>query len=253
MKQSIISVKGVLSRLAAGKKGLSVYPPVAMIAHRGYSHAFVENTQQAFIGAAKNGSAGVETDVRISKDGVLVLMHDSVACYADGTRLCVAEHSYAELAAKPLLNKKNQEAAYICSFKRYLELCREYGLLCFIELKGSFSDEKIKETFTMAGEVYDLSMCSLQSFQMDNLVRARTMFPMLNVMLTYGMNNKGYSECLEHNFDIDADYKCVSKKMIADFHARGLKVGLWTVNTINALHYCRSLQADYIESDIFGG
>lgn len=36
-----------------------------MIGHRGFSSKHLENTAEAFIAAAKHGSGGVETDVRI--------------------------------------------------------------------------------------------------------------------------------------------------------------------------------------------
>ena len=40
-----------------------------MIAHRGYSFKYYENTESAFIGAGEHGAGGAETDVRITKDG----------------------------------------------------------------------------------------------------------------------------------------------------------------------------------------
>jgi glycerophosphoryl diester phosphodiesterase len=45
------------------------------IAHRGYKAAFPENTMGAFEGAVKVGAHAIETDIHISKDGVIVLSH----------------------------------------------------------------------------------------------------------------------------------------------------------------------------------
>lgn len=64
-----------------------------VLAHRGYHAEFVENTMAAFQAAAKLGVDGIETDVRLSRDGVPILFHDRVA--ADGRP--VAEHSHEEL------------------------------------------------------------------------------------------------------------------------------------------------------------
>jgi glycerophosphoryl diester phosphodiesterase len=47
------------------------------IAHRGYSAAFPENTMAAFLGAVEVGAQAIETDVHLSKDGVVVLSHVS--------------------------------------------------------------------------------------------------------------------------------------------------------------------------------
>ncbi|SCY64372.1 glycerophosphoryl diester phosphodiesterase [Nitrosospira sp. Nl5] len=49
-----------------------------VIAHRGYHVAVPENTMAAFDAAVTVGVNGIETDVRISRDGLPVLVHDRV-------------------------------------------------------------------------------------------------------------------------------------------------------------------------------
>lgn len=45
------------------------------IAHRGYKAKHPENTMGAFKGAVDVGANAIETDVHLSKDGVVVLSH----------------------------------------------------------------------------------------------------------------------------------------------------------------------------------
>jgi phosphatidylglycerol phospholipase C len=45
------------------------------IGHRGYRAAFPENTMASFRGAVDIGAHAIETDVHLSKDGVVVLSH----------------------------------------------------------------------------------------------------------------------------------------------------------------------------------
>lgn len=45
------------------------------IAHRGYKAAHPENTMGAFRGAIDVGAHAIETDIHLSKDGVIVLSH----------------------------------------------------------------------------------------------------------------------------------------------------------------------------------
>lgn len=45
------------------------------ISHRGYKSAYPENTMAAFKGAAAVGTHALETDLHLSKDGVVVLSH----------------------------------------------------------------------------------------------------------------------------------------------------------------------------------
>lgn len=58
---------------------------VKVVAHRGASATHHENTLEAFRAAAEQGADGIELDVRLSADGVLVVHHD--AHLPDGTLL----------------------------------------------------------------------------------------------------------------------------------------------------------------------
>lgn len=224
---------------------------VCMIAHRGYSGSYPENTELAFEKAAEHGSGGAETDVRVTKDGVYVLSHNSDVVLEDGTELAVVEHTFAELTAQPLKNKKTKDKVYLCTFKRYLEIMKEHDMVCFIELKGDFDDNQVKDIFTIAEETYDLQKCILQSFSFDNLLKARALFPDLPLMLTYGADDTGYERCFEYNISIDADFKVMTKEMVQEFHDKGLEVGVWTANLYSVVCYSKDLGVDYIESDVY--
>jgi glycerophosphoryl diester phosphodiesterase len=60
----------------------AAFTPV-VIAHRGGAALAAENTEAAFRVAADAGSDAIETDVRLTRDGILVCVHD-----ADLWRLC---------------------------------------------------------------------------------------------------------------------------------------------------------------------
>ena len=47
-----------------------------IIAHRGASGLFPENTLASFEAAIKLGSDGIELDVHLTSDGVIVVHHD---------------------------------------------------------------------------------------------------------------------------------------------------------------------------------
>lgn len=253
LKTAIATAAGALTAGAAFHAvNKYIHKDICMIAHRGYSSKHPDNTEPAFLGAVKNGSGGIETDIRVTADGIFVANHNDDVVFKDGTSLLVAEATLAELTAKPIKSDKTKDDVYICTFERYLEICRDNNLICFIELKGEFTDEQINSVFTMAADIYDLKMCQLQSFEFENLVKAHEAFPDLKIMLTYG-NGMDYTQCLEYGFDIDADYKTLTKKMVKEFHDKGLKVGAWTANDIFSLNYCRAFGVDFIESDVFGG
>ena len=224
-----------------------------MIAHRGRSGYFPGNTALAFKKAAEHGSGGAETDIRRTADGVYVTCHDAEAVFADGSRAAVADTSFADLTVKPLRNGRTDDDVRLCTFREYLRIMRENGMICFVELKGEFTEDEVREIFALAAEEYELKKCILQSFSFENLIRARQLFPDLPLMWTYGTGESHWERCFEHGFSIDADRVVLTEEMIRAFHDRGLEVGVWTVNDRDELRKFRDLGVDYIESDVFGG
>lgn len=224
---------------------------VCFIAHRGYSGNYQENTEESFIKAVEAGFGGIETDVRVTADGVYVVNHDSDLILADGTSLEIVNHTYEELCAQSLKNRKTDTELYLCTFERYLEICRDGGVIAVLELKGSFNDDQINEIFTMYEDIYTLKMCQLQSFNFDNLVSAHEQYPELTIVYTCEEHDENVDKCLENGFNIAMDYAGIKQETIDMFHENGLKVDIWTINSKNGMKYCSSLGVDYIESDYF--
>jgi len=71
----------------------------AVVAHRGASAAAPENTLAALLRAAAMGARWVECDVRVSADGVAVVLHDDTLDRTTDGRGPVAARTAAELAA----------------------------------------------------------------------------------------------------------------------------------------------------------
>lgn len=224
---------------------------ICMIAHRGYSQKYPENTALAFEKAAEHGSGGAETDIRRTLDGVYVTSHDSEVIFEDKSTLIIEENTYEQLTQKPLKNKKTKDKVYLCTFERYLEIMRDNDMVCFVELKGAYTDEQVKEIFSLAEKTYCLEKCILQSFNFDNLLKAKEFFPNLPVMLTYGTNDTGYERCFEYGISIDANLNQLSEEMVEQFHERGLLVAAYTANNFMSLCYGKSFDIDFLESDVY--
>ena len=78
----------------APREGLSF----GLQAHRGLSARFPENTELAFREAAKvKLYRGMETDVQMTSDGVLVCMHDSTIDRTTNGTGYVSDYTFAEL------------------------------------------------------------------------------------------------------------------------------------------------------------
>lgn len=105
-------------------------------AHRGSSHKFSENTRAAYLQAIDEGADGIECDVHLSKDGIVVCHHDpTVDRTSDATGL-VAERTLAELKALDFTNvvpavipeQYGQENEQLLSLAELLELVDARGL-----------------------------------------------------------------------------------------------------------------------------
>lgn len=110
-------------------------------AHRGLSDKFPENTSLAFFEAAKIPVyKGMETDVAMTKDGVLVCMHDRKLDRTTNGTDSLSKYTMKELQELWIdggygWNEKYKETLRIPTFETYLEACKLGGFTPYVELK----------------------------------------------------------------------------------------------------------------------
>ncbi len=104
---------------------------IFVAAHRGWSDKYAENTMEAFRAAANLGVDQIETDVRLTKDGELVLFHDeTLERVTDGCGK-VIDHTLSELE-----KLKVKGAGRIPTLIEFLELFSHHTSLTLdMELK----------------------------------------------------------------------------------------------------------------------
>ncbi|MEO8164556.1 MAG: glycerophosphodiester phosphodiesterase [Betaproteobacteria bacterium] len=116
-----------------------LWPYPRIIAHRGGGLLAPENTLTA-IGVARNlGFTGVEFDVKLSCDGVPLLMHDDTLERTTNGSGAVAEMSYQEIAQLDAGSWFGNEfgGAPVPSFAAASALCRQAAVWANIEIKPS--------------------------------------------------------------------------------------------------------------------
>ncbi len=135
------------------------------IAHRGVHLGCTiagENSLEAVALARRAGFACIETDVRLSSDGELVVMHDETlnrtAALADGTPLPapvrVDEVPLGRLRSEYRLKARDPEARTgIPTLEEYLRACVEAHLLPFIELKLDGPTELVQRVLELADDI----------------------------------------------------------------------------------------------------
>ena len=86
-----------LLALAVATANLSAKAPGLLFAHRGGAHEFAENELPAFQASYEKGLRGFETDVRMTRDGHFVILHDDTLQRTHDAEGAVEHKTAAEL------------------------------------------------------------------------------------------------------------------------------------------------------------
>ena len=97
-----------------------------IIGHRGASAVAPENTMAAFAAAIAAGADGIEFDVRLSLDGVPVIIHDDNLQRTHGLRKRIADLTVKEL-----------RSVNVPSLRDLFELMAGNSLILYLEIKDS--------------------------------------------------------------------------------------------------------------------
>ncbi|KAI0143942.1 PLC-like phosphodiesterase [Hypoxylon sp. NC0597] len=90
------------------------------IAHRGYKVVAPENSMLAFRAAVEAGAHAIETDLHLSKDGVVVLSHDASLKRCFGEDSMVRDHDWSYLSTLRTLRKPAQPMPRLLDLLEYL-------------------------------------------------------------------------------------------------------------------------------------
>lgn len=121
---------------------LREYRPLS-VAHRGHSIAYPENTLEAYRKAIELGVEMIECDVNITRDGQLVMIHDSTLDRTTTGSGLVSAATWEELQHLDAGGKFKPEFAgvRIPSTEETLLLYKEAGISSCFEVKGANADE----------------------------------------------------------------------------------------------------------------
>lgn len=111
---------------------------IYVAAHRGWSTKYPENTLEAMKAAMDIGVDQLEIDVRITKDGELVLIHDATVDRTTNGTGKVCDFTLAELKELDASNNKGPEFAgvRIPTFIEFMELIKDHPTMTLdVELK----------------------------------------------------------------------------------------------------------------------
>lgn len=109
---------------------------LSVAAHRGDSYNEYENTMTAFAAAVAAGVDMIETDVRLTRDGVLVIMHDEKVDRTTNGCGAIADMTLDEVRALNAGDKNHPEK--VPTFSEFIEWAKDQPITLNIEIKEYF-------------------------------------------------------------------------------------------------------------------
>lgn len=205
-------------------------------AHRGASGYYPENTMVAFEKAMEMGCTGFETDVQVTKDGVLVIIHDEMVDRTTDGVGWIKDYTYNELIKLDAGSWKSKEfsAARIPTLEEFISLVKDKDLIINLELKtGIVLYEGIEEK--VIDLIYKNKMekkVILSSFNHYSVVRCKEISKELKTGLLYSDGlYKPYNYAIATGADaIHPNFRAINDDIIRESKAAGVEVNLYTVN-----------------------
>lgn len=218
-----------------------------IIAHRGLSGLECENTLPAFIAAGSRTYWGVECDVHVTSDGKYVVMHDDSTarmCTVD----CIIENT--DFSTLRSLEFRNADAV-IPTLDEYLAVIKEYNKTAVVELKNHMEEGDIKNIVSACLGCLPPEKLVIISFDFENLVTVRRLFPAQRVQYLTGEWEEGLPDKLVQNgFDLDIHYSFLTKERISLLHSRGISVNCWTCDDPSVAARLAEDGVDFITTNI---
>lgn len=209
---------------------------VMRIAHRGLAGLYPENTLLSFEKCLEYHPDAVELDVQLTADGAVVIHHDEEFGRTTDVKGYVKDFTLSELkrlcASYTRPDLPRQE---IPTLAEYFDLIAGMPMRTFIELKNSYVpypglEEKVLEIIDRYDRrgtvlVYSANHYSVMKFR-EMAPDVAVVLPFDNWIFDYG------AYCEKRGVTMSIPYHlAMTKELIYDFHAHGVSVYPWTVDT----------------------
>lgn len=230
-----------------------------VVAHRGASGYAPENTIAAFDRAVKMKSDYIEVDVQRTKDGKLVIIHDTtVDRTTDGTgkvgSLTFEEIRSLDAGSWMLENFKGEK---VPTFEEVLKRYKgKIGIL--IELKSPELYPGIEEEVANLLKAYHLDKprnekVIVQSFNFDSMKKADQLLPRMPIGVLINRASDTTDTAIEQFADyaeyFNPSYGLVTEELVTKVHEAGMKVQSWTARSRDTVQFLLDMKVDGIITD----
>lgn len=230
---------------------LALFQNPTVMAHRGLSADAPENTLYAFSDAISAGADFIELDVQQTRDGVLVVMHDSNLKRTTGVNKNIWDVDYADI--------QNLDAgswfdpayanARIPTLEETLQFVDKRARLN-IEIKPTKhgSDTLEQDVAELITRYQYTDACYVTSFSYGSLKKVKEVNPEIRtgylMSVAYG---QFYSLKYADAFSLNKVF--VTSQVVNAAHQQGKQIFAWTVNSMSEVRSLCNLHVDSIITD----
>ena len=234
-----------------------------IIGHRGASGYAPENTLSAFRMAADLGARAIETDLQLTRDGRLVILHDDTLKRTTNGCGGVAAKTFEELRLldagswfpKRTLRKSRSAPRFaeerVPSIEEVFELAARRDLSLYLEIKAPCAPEAAKTVAAAIRAAGAAARSTVICFDLEVLKRVRATDPAIALGYLFSRRLRDATARAKSAGarTILPRRDRVTPKLIADARAHGLKIVTWTVNDPKQMKRLMGLGVDGIMSD----
>ncbi|PLT28583.1 glycerophosphodiester phosphodiesterase [Peribacillus deserti] len=259
---SLFSLFPLLTFIKKGMNKNDVISPKypLIIAHRGASGYCPENTLAAFNESLKMGTKYIELDIQLSRDGELVVIHDTTLERTTNGKGYVKNWTYEDLSrldAGSWFNEQYKEER----IQRLQDVLARYneaaGFVIEIKKPALYQgiEEKLADALSEITFQSDLLFpVMVQSFDENSLKTFRSFAPDIPIGLLVkrqpaGISTKRMKRISQYAQFINPKINMVNRRLIKRIHSVGLGVFVWTVKDKKTAEKLRLYGVDGIITD----
>lgn len=239
--------------------------PPLIVAHRGSSYALAEHTLGAYLRAIDEGADALECDVRLTRDGHLVCVHDRTVDRTSSGHGVVSDFDLDDLQGFDFgswhsppdryVEERDSTEAPVLTLDRLLGVVEETGVRLLIETKhptryAGLVEQKLVGLLTERGMQGAGSPVAVMSFATLALRRIRLLAPALpTVQLYKRVPTLRRDGSLPVVADVSGPGIAVVRSdpgYVRRVHARGRQVYVWTVDEPADIDLVLSLGVDAV-------
>ena len=208
-----------------------------VIAHRGFTASYGENTLGAFLAAVDLGVDAIELDVHATADGVVVVHHDARL----GPDLASAPIAIAGLTWVDL---QRRSSGAIPMLSQVLEAVGERVIL-YVEIKGAGIEARVCEV------VREHRRCAVHAFDHRSIARCGAIAPAVprGVLMTSYLLDPYAPLRDTYARDLWQHWELIDEDLVAGIHSQRGRVIAWTVNSVEDARRLAAIGVDGICTD----